>query len=135
MCQARALLSRRRKLAPAVLLLGVVVIGTELWSQVPQETDVEYVLGAGHADVVELRVGYLLEGEELHGVSFRYPEGAPRVVRHEVSLPSGRYTVALEVRRRRGAGRRRVERSLQTPVDGVVRLKASPAAQARLRRR
>lgn len=134
MRQARALVSRRRKLAPAVLLIGAVVIGAELWSQVPQQADVEYVLGSRHADVVELRVGYLLEGEELHGVSFRYPEGAPRVVRHEVSLPSGRYTIALEVRRRRGTSRR-VERSLQMPAEGVVRLEVSREALAHLRRR
>ena len=76
------------------------MLGVTFWPRVPLATDLEFVLGPGHSDIVELRVAYVQGGEEMYGASFPFPGGAPRSVRHRVSLPSGRFEVKLELRGR-----------------------------------
>lgn len=111
----------RRRLASVVALLGLAVLGLTLWPAVPKETELELVLGPDHAQVVEVRVAYVQQQEELQGVRLRFPEGAPGVVRHRVSLPSGRFEVRLDLLRR-GAPALSFVRTFETPADGVVRL-------------
>ena len=115
-----SLLARhRRLLSRLVLLVAVLVVALELWPRVPRDTDLEFALGPGHERVVELRVAYLVDGEELHGVAFDFPAGAPDRVRHRVSLPAGEYQLKLELRSRGGRSRQLIRR-LKTPVEGLV---------------
>jgi hypothetical protein len=111
----------RRALARVVLVVGTLVVARQLWPAVARDTDVELELGPSHADVVEVRISYLLEGEELHGVSFRFDNGAPAKVRHRVSLPSGDFELQCVLRSRDGASRV-VTRKLRTPAEGLVRI-------------
>jgi len=112
----------RRRLATLAAVLGLGVLALTLWPAVPRETQLELVLGPEHAQVVEVRVAYVQQQEELHGVRLGFPQGAPAVVRHRVSLPSGRFEVRLHLLRRAGPALSFV-RTLHTPADGVVRLR------------
>src|SRR5262249_15939422 len=67
----------RPRLARLTLILGLVFAFRALAGQWPRETELEFELGADHRDVIELRVSYFEHGEELHGVSFPFPDGAP----------------------------------------------------------
>ena len=113
--------AQRHRLALCVLVVAALTLGRHAWRQLPRQVDVEFALGPKHREIVEVRVAYLLEGQEMHGVAFRYPSGAPQVIRHQVSLPAGRYGVALELRPRRGRART-LMRGLRAPADGVVRI-------------
>lgn len=114
-------LQHRRLVARLVLAVGLVSIGSQLWPSWPRETELEFVLGPDHAHVVELRVEYLEHGEELHGVSFGFPEGAPPIVRHRLKLPPGVLVLRCELRERDG-GSRHLTRVLKAPAVGVVRI-------------
>jgi hypothetical protein len=128
----------RRRVARLLFGVGLCAVAWQLLPNVPRHTELEFALGPGHQRVIELRVGFEREGEELHGVSFGFPSGAPRTVRHSVSLPSGRYLVRCELRARDGGSRLETHR-LQAPADGVVRIvlddttlaAAAPAARGR----
>ena len=116
------LLSRhRRRVARVVLVVAVLVVGLELWPSFPRDTELEYALGPGHGRIVELRVAYIQDGEEVHGVSFRWDAGAPEAVRHSIKLPAGEFQLRCELRER-GGDSRAVQRTLTTPAEGVVRI-------------
>jgi hypothetical protein len=90
-----------------VLAVGTSVVLLQFWPFVEPllspETVVELDLGPAHADVLELRLAYLQEGEELRGVSFRFADGAPARIQHRVSLPTGEFEVQCVLRDRDGA--------------------------------
>jgi len=109
----------RRRLAPLVLVLGLVVVGSKLFAAVPRETDIRYDLGPSHEEVRELRIAYELEGSAFRDVVLRYPGGAPRTVRHELDLEPGRYEIEVMLVRDDGA-RSEVRRALRAPAEGVV---------------
>ena len=113
--------SQRRRLAKLVLVFGLVFATLKLWPNWPREVEVEFLLGAAHAQVVELRVTYLQDGQELQGVSFNFPEGAPGAVHHRLTLPAGTFVLRCELRDRAGDGRE-VTRQVQTPSEGAVRI-------------
>ncbi len=121
-------LRHRRRLARLVLGLGLIFVVRDLWPHWPRQTELEFQLGPDHAQVVELRVAYLDHGEELHGVSFAFPQGAPAIVHHSVSLPPGELELQLELRSRGGAARR-FTRTLHTPASGVVRIALGPESR------
>jgi hypothetical protein len=118
---ARFFLQHRRRFARVVLGAGLLLVGRELWPSWPHETELEFVLGPDHSQVVELRVAYMDHGEELHGVSFGFPNGAPSTVRHRVTLPARELVVLCELRARDG-GRRLLIRKLRTLPAGVLRI-------------
>lgn len=121
----RAIFERHRKrLARLVLVTAVLLVGLSIWSEVPREAALEIALGETHADVLELRISYLRDGEAYQGVRFDFPAGAPRRVQHTVSLPSGPFDVQLDLVRRGERFQRTVHR-LQMPVEGLVRLRPS----------
>ncbi len=67
-----------------------------------------------------MRLGYVRGHDELKGVRFRYPDGAPTILRHTVELAPGRYRVVAELR---GPGlERTVERALRVPAQAVVHM-------------
>ena len=114
------LLGNRRRLARLVLLLAAVVVVLQVASYLPRETEVEVALGPHHRRVEEVRLSFLQQGEELRGVSFRFPEEAPAVVRHRVELSPGRYRLLIELRQRDGVTHT-AERIVSVPADGAVR--------------
>jgi len=116
----RLFLRHRRRLARFVILVGLIVVGTQIFQASPRETEIRYGLGPRHDDVVELRIAYAVEGEEAVGARFRFEDGAPRSVRHTVELHPGRYEVRADVMER--GGQRSVERALRVPADGVVHI-------------
>ena len=119
--------AQRQRLSRLIGLLGVVVVGLVLLPHVPRKVDVEFELPPSHREIVEVRVAYVKDGEELHGVSFSFPDGAPGQVRHSVSLPPGDFEVHTELRPSHGLALASVEK-LHTPVDGLVRIWLKPDA-------
>jgi hypothetical protein len=119
--------AHRRSLARVVAVCGggVVVLGA--FPHFPRKVDVEFELGPSHREIVEVRVAYVQDGEEVHGVSFSFPDGAPGQVRHTVSLPPGDFEVHTELRPSHGQSRGNVER-LHAPADGVVRFRLGSRA-------
>ncbi|HEY2733556.1 MAG TPA: hypothetical protein VGI70_06205, partial [Polyangiales bacterium] len=73
-------------------------------------------------DFVELRVAYVQAGEELHGVEFSFPNGAPVNVRHSVNLPEGDFEVRTELRPLHGDWLASAAR-LHAPSAGPVRIR------------
>ena len=122
----RDLWGRRRLVAPIVLGAAVLVVGSQIAGAMTHDTDVDFDLGTDHADVTEARVGYVLDGEEMHGAVLTWAAGAPEHVRHQVSLPGGRYDVEIELRG--AAGTIRWEhRAMTVPADARVRFDVGPA--------
>jgi hypothetical protein len=119
--------AHRQRLARLTMLLGLIVVGLVLLPHVPRKVDVELELGRSHREIVEVRVTYVKDGEELHGVSFSFPHGAPGQVRHSVSLPPGDFEVHTELRPSHGQSRGSVDK-LHTPADGPVRIRLEPDA-------
>jgi hypothetical protein len=113
--------THRRRISRLVLAAGVVFTALKLWPSWPRELEVEYQLGAEHAEITELRVAYLQGSQELQGVRFSFPEGAPNAVRHRVTLPAGTFVLRCELRDRAGAARA-VTRQLLTPIQGAIRI-------------
>ena len=104
-----------------MLAAGVVFAALKLWPNWPRELEVEYQLGAEHSEIVEFRVAYLQGSQELQGVRFSFPEGAPDAVRHRLTLPAGTFVLHCELRDRAGTARA-VTRRLHTPTEGAVRI-------------
>jgi hypothetical protein len=117
----RLLRQHRRALARVILVVGTLVVVRQLLPAVTRETEIELELGPSHAQVVEVHLTYLLEGEELHGVSFRFTNGAPAHLRHRVSLPSGDLELECLLRDRNGVAHV-VTRRLRTPAGGMIRI-------------
>lgn len=116
----RNAVEQRRRVASAIAVAAVLVVGFELWKSYPRETEIRVALGAGHEKVVELGVRFHQDGDEMHGVRLSFPDGAPRLVPCLVRLGPGRYRVAVELRL--GDGRRlSFERALTAPADAPVR--------------
>jgi hypothetical protein len=119
---------RRTYLSRAVLLAGGVVVALALFPHVPRDVDVELELGPNHQEIVEVRVAYVKDGEELHGVSFSFPGGAPGQLRHSVSLPPGDFEVHTELRPNHGITLASV-RKLHAPAEGLVKIRLEPPAR------
>lgn len=117
---ARALFANRRRFAPAVIAIGVLIVGGQLMGSAPREVHLRYDLGEAHAEVEETELDYFLAGERIQSVRFAYPEGAPARLDHRVSVAPGRYDVVVTLRTPTGA--RSLERSFDAPAEGLVRV-------------
>jgi hypothetical protein len=115
------LLEQRRKVAPAVLLIGAVVVGTQLFDEVPRDVELNYALGPDHDEIVGLTLSYEQSGEEVSVADFSWPNGAPPRLHHEVELAPGTYRVRAELRDREHR-MRSVEKRFDVPADGIVNL-------------
>jgi hypothetical protein len=113
-------LKHRQRLAPLVVLIGLIVIGGIIFEASPRETEIRYDLGPSHRDIETARIAYLLDGDEVLGARFRFDDGAPEALRHTVELSPGRYEVKAELRGR--AVSRDLSRVIRLPADGVVRV-------------
>jgi hypothetical protein len=127
----RLVQQHRRTLAQVVLAVGTALVLLQFWPLlqplISPETVVELELGPEHAQVLELRLVYLLEGEELRVVNFRFQDGAPATVRHRVSLPTGELELQCVLRVRNGESRV-LTRRLHAPAEGLVRISVAGAA-------
>lgn len=111
-------LLHRRRIARVLLVTAVCYGATRVWPAVPHATNIRFDLGPQHREIMELQVGFVRDGEPLQGASFRFPDGAPPILQHEVTLPTGRYDV--QVRCRRQNGETSVEREIQLPSKDAV---------------
>jgi hypothetical protein len=119
----RALFEKHKsRLARLTALGGILVVASVLLRGAPRQVQVVLDLGPAHRDFVEVRLAYVQEGEELHGVAFSFPNGAPSSVSHAVSLPAGDFEVRTELRPLHGAWLASVGR-LHAPSDGPVRIR------------
>ena len=92
----------KRRIARFVGLVGVMIVASLLIRNSPREVKVELLLGPMHRQFTEVRVAYVQQGEELHGVAFTFPDGAPGQLHHSVQLPAGEFEVHTELRPRDG---------------------------------
>lgn len=113
-------LKHRQRVAPLILLIGLIVVGGTVFEASPRETEIRYDLGPSHRDIETARIAYMLDGDEVLGARFRFEEGAPSALRHTVELAPGRYEVKAELRGRTVA--RDLSRVIEVPAEGVVRL-------------
>ena len=100
-------------------LAGILLVASQLLRAAPRDVDVELKLGPDHDRFVELRVAYVQQAEEIHGVAFKFPNGAPERVRHTVQLPAGEFEVHTELRTSSGPILANIGR-LQAPSEGRV---------------
>jgi len=127
----RAIGPHRRRIALLVLAVAVVVVGGALAGAVPREVRVRYLLGPSHAEVTEVRVAYVTEGnEEVQGVRFTYPEGAPERLEHRVRLAPGSYRIVATLSG--PGGSREVRRALTVPTEARVDVELFDLAYAAL---
>jgi hypothetical protein len=115
------LLAHKRRVARLIGLGGVLLVASVLLRSAPREVQVQLELGPSHREYVEVRVAYLQAGEELHGVAFSFPQGAPDRVNHRVRLPAGDFEVLTELLPLHGAAYASVGR-IHAPSDGVVKI-------------
>lgn len=89
----------RARAARVALVLGFAVAAAVLLRRAPAEQELVFRLEDGAGAVRELSASWRPEGEPeaSGGVELRFDARAPRNVRHRVSLPNGRYEVAVEV--------------------------------------
>ena len=116
----RWFLKHRRRLAPGVIVIGAAAVGGQLVSALPRDLQIRYSLGPSHGDVVEARIAYWLDGQELKGARFQWGEGAPATVRHTVELAPGRYEIRADLVETSRV--RSVRRALRVPAEGEVRI-------------
>ncbi|WP_437593989.1 hypothetical protein [Sorangium sp. So ce1000] len=99
-----------RRLAPGILLVGALCVGSILFKNLPEEREVELRLDDA-ATIVRLDVTWTdsSSGDRAGDAapvidsSWQFAEGtAPRAVRTKVSLPDGLYQVEITVGRKSG---------------------------------
>ena len=90
----------KRQIGRLIGLTGVLLVSAQLLRVAPRTVQVQLELGPAHRKFVEVRVAYVQAGQELHAVSFAFPEGAPNRVQHAVRLPPGDFEVHTELRPR-----------------------------------
>ncbi|KYF59203.1 hypothetical protein BE08_40430 [Sorangium cellulosum] len=99
-----------RRLAPAILVAGVLLGGSVLFKGLPEEREIELRLDDA-STVVQLDVTWTdrsaSEGAAdvapVHGSSWRFAEGtAPKALLTKVRLPDGLYNLEIAVARTRG---------------------------------
>lgn len=110
----------RRRLSFVVAIVGILVVGGQLFEAFPRETEIRYRLGPAHEEVDQLTVEYLTEGELFHGASFDWPAGAPASHRHTVDLVPGRYEIRAILTG--PSSRQQYRRVLDVPAEGVVQV-------------
>lgn len=111
----------RRRLATLVLGLFLAAVAVEIGGAIPRETRISVPMGASHAEITEARIDYWQDDAQVRSVTLRWPQGAPRDVRHTLDLAPGDYEVSVQLVDREGRHRRLTGR-LTAPADGVVRL-------------
>jgi len=92
----------KRQFGRLVGIAGVLIVSSQVLRGAPRTVQVELELGPEHRNFVEVRVGYVQAGQELHAVAFNFPAGAPDRLQHTVRLPAGDIEVHTELRPEHG---------------------------------
>ena len=91
-------LDTQRRLAPIVLVGGLLLSGKLVYDAVPRSRQVKLVpTDDQRTQVRAIRVLYLLDQEAVAGLDHRFPEGMPREFIHEPTLAPGDYEVQVEL--------------------------------------
>ncbi|MGK3993885.1 hypothetical protein [Sorangium sp. So ce1024] len=99
-----------RRLAPAILVAGVLLAGSVLFKGMPEEREIELRLDDA-STVVQLDMTWtdrsasdgVADVAPVHGSTWRFAEGtAPKALLTKVRLPDGRYDLEIAVARTRG---------------------------------
>lgn len=90
-----------------VLLLGFAAVGLFFVRAVPRSVTLVYDLPEP-ASVRALEVDVRHADGAVRHAEYRFPEGAPAQIRHDVKLPDGSYEVVVRVLRTTGAPARSV---------------------------
>jgi hypothetical protein len=115
--------SFRRRLAPLLLVLGLLAALKLTYDVAPREQSVQvYLPYALRADLQGVRLTYLEDGEAVSGSDQRFPREAPEVVRSRPSLAPGTYQLDIELSRR-GGSVTRVQRDVTVPTEGSLRIR------------
>jgi hypothetical protein len=89
----------RRQLPLVVLVAGIGYLVVRLLQAQPVSVEVVYRYGAAGRGLAEVSMRYLRQGEELRRIRYRYDEaGPPAEQTHQIMVPEGEYTIALELR-------------------------------------
>ena len=112
-----AILQRRRRFAPLVLGLGVLVVGLTVQRATPHETRLRLRLPAQN-HVREVEVAYLVADEVAVTSNFRYADHAPTTVDATAELSPGRYTVRVQMTE--ASTTREVLRTIDVPTEGTL---------------
>jgi hypothetical protein len=113
--------SLRRRLAPLLLLVGVLLFGKVAHEELPRSQEVRFVLSPEQRTASAVRVTYAERGEVLAGLERRFPGGAPAEFTHAPSLKPGRYDVAIAVTAPDGRVTH-FSRALHVPAEGATRI-------------
>jgi hypothetical protein len=113
------LAQHRRRLAPLVLVGGVLLVAGPLSEATPRATNIRVEL-AEPQQVREVTLSVLDAGEAVVGVRLAYERGAPERIEEALELPAGRYELRVDVTRAAGADEERTVRALEVPSEGTV---------------
>ncbi|MFO0686278.1 MAG: hypothetical protein U0234_29715 [Sandaracinus sp.] len=111
--------THRRRIATAVLVLFVLVVGLDLAHTVPRETHLAIELGAHHREVRAIELSYVAEEQAALTARRRFPDGAPSRIEDTLDLVPGRYEVRMDLAYEDGHAETR-EGSFEAPGEGVV---------------
>jgi|GEM_PF-3265167 len=122
----------RRRLAPLVLVGGVMLVAGPLLDATPRATSIRLKL-AEPQQIRLVTLSVLDAGEPVLGLRLLYQQGAPDRISEELELAPGHYELRVDVTRaRHGVGAADVVegaaneltatsvRSLEVPAEGVV---------------
>lgn len=112
--------THRRRIARLIAIVAIAVLGSHFFSTIPRDVELRYDLGPDHDRWTAVEVSYQMDGGEVAGVRWLHRRGAPRSIRHTVSLAPGRYEVVAILSA--GSRRQTVERAIQVPADSVIRI-------------
>ena len=112
----------QRRLAPIVLVGGLLLSGKLAYDAVPRSRQVKLVPTEDQrARVRAIRVLYLLDQEAVAGLDRRFPEGMPPEFSHEPTLAPGEYEIQVELTTARGETWR-VQRPVSVGSEEVFRI-------------
>jgi hypothetical protein len=120
--------AHRHRLARITAVVGLVTVALVFEPKLPKPVEVEVSLGDDHAKLTELRIEYRQAGEEVQGVSFSYPTGAPANVHHVAKLPAGDFEVVALARSADGRALSKTT-NVHAPFDGTLRIRLSEDAR------
>lgn len=113
----------RRRIAPFVLLLGLVAAAKLTFDASPREQPIQLQLGEPlRANLSAIRLTYLKDNEAVSGSEQRFDGEAPAVLTSAPTLPPGEYHLDIELADRAGKVTR-ARRTVIVPSEGSLRIR------------
>jgi hypothetical protein len=115
----------RRRIAPAVLLLGLLGAAKLTYDAAPREQPVQLHLHHDlRANLGAIRLTYLEDNEPISGTEQRFKQPPPEVLRSAPSLAPGRYELDIELSDLKGQVTH-LRRSVTVPTEGTVQIRVN----------